>query len=177
MPRIEEPARPSSARGLEPPARSESPLARPASSSGATYSSYKTPEERAAFIKQQAEQRMAERLAALGLRAPTKTTGETPQQKAEREQKEKEERIRKAEEEDARREQERQRRLNEEQGIPPPAPKATGKKPPPAPPSRKTKADTHDAEAEAAKRAEQDAAERALREEQEAQEAETKAME
>lgn len=176
VPRIEEPARPSSARGLEPPARSESPVARPASSSGTTYSSYKTPEERAAFIKQQAEQRMAERLAALGLRAPSKPTGETPQQKAEREQREKEERIRKAEEEDARREQERQRRLNEEQGVPPPAPKAAGKKPPPAPPSRNKKADAHDAEAEA-KKAEQEAAERALREEQEAQEAETKAME
>ncbi|KAH7062422.1 hypothetical protein B0J12DRAFT_237675 [Macrophomina phaseolina] len=176
VPRIEEPARPSSARGLEHTARSESPVARPASSSGASYNAYKTPEERAAFIKQQAEQRMAERLAALGLRAPSKPTGETPQQKAEREQREKEERIRKAEEEDARREQERQRRLNEEQGVPPPAPKAAGKKPPPAPPSRNKKAETHDSDAEA-KRAEQEATERALREEQEAQEAETKAME
>lgn len=42
-------------------------------------SAYKTPAERAAFIKQQAEQRMAERLAALGLRPPPKA-GETPEQ-------------------------------------------------------------------------------------------------
>ncbi|KAF2141786.1 uncharacterized protein K452DRAFT_308847 [Aplosporella prunicola CBS 121167] len=174
-PRREEPARPSSARGLEPPARTESPVGRPSSSSGSTYSSYKTAEERAAFIKQQAEQRMAERLAALGLRAPVKT-GETPQQRAEREKKEREDRLRQAEEEDARREEERQRRLQQEQGVPPPAPPKAGKKPPP-PPVRKSKAESaQNAEMEA-KKAEQEAAERALREQQEAQEAETREME
>ncbi|KAK8203043.1 hypothetical protein IWZ01DRAFT_516059 [Phyllosticta capitalensis] len=166
-PRFEEPARPSSARALEPP-RDETP--RPASSSGggASYSSYKTAEERAAFIKQQAEQRMAERLAALGLRAPVKP-GETPQQRAEREQQEREDKRRKAEEEDARREAERQRRLQDEQGVPPPAAKPAGKKPPPAPPSRKVKPDAVD---EDTKRAEQ-----ALRDQQEAQEAQTKELE
>ncbi|KAK7556320.1 hypothetical protein IWX47DRAFT_882533 [Phyllosticta citricarpa] len=165
-PRFEEPARPSSARTLEP---SREEAVRPASSSGgASYSSYKTAEERAAFIKQQAEQRMAERLAALGLRAPVKP-GETPQQRAEREQQEREDKRRKAEEEDARREAERQRRLQDEQGVPPPATKPAGKKPPPAPPSRKAKPDAVDEET---KRAEQ-----ALREQQEAQEVETKELE
>lgn len=144
-------------------------------------SSYKTPAERAAFIKQQAEQRMAERLAALGLRAPVKA-GETPEQRAEREKKEREDKLRQAEEEDARREQERQRRLEGESTAPPAPPKAAGKKPAPPPPaSRKNKADvaqhdTQQAEAEA-KRAEHEIAEQALREQQQAQEAETKRME
>jgi len=110
---------------------------KPASSGGGSYSSYKTPEERAAFIKQQAEQRMAERLAALGIKTPSKP-GETPAQKAERERAERASKLRQAEEEDARREAERQVRLAEEQ-APPPAvtsPKGDGK-PPPPPPSRK----------------------------------------
>jgi hypothetical protein len=144
-------------------------------------SSYKTPAERAAFIKQQAEQRMAERLAALGLRAPAKA-GETPEQRAEREKKEREDKLRQAEEEDAKREQERQRRLEGESTAPPAPSKAAGKKPAPPPPaSRKNKADVaqHDvqqADAES-KRAENEIAEQALREQQEAQEAETKRME
>ncbi|KAH8598216.1 hypothetical protein B0O99DRAFT_567622 [Bisporella sp. PMI_857] len=106
--------------------------------SGGTYSQYKTPEDRAAYIKQQAEQRMAERLAALGIKAPAKS-GETAQQRIEREQNEKAAKLRQAEEEDAKRENERQARINEEQGIPPPAlaaPVPVAKKPPP-PPSRK----------------------------------------
>jgi hypothetical protein len=123
---------------------------------------------------------MAERLAALGIKAPTKV-GESSQQRSEREKKEREEKLRQAEEEDARREEERQRRLNDESAAPP-APKAPGKKPAPAPPaSRKNKADVaqHDfkqPEAEV-KRSENDVAEKALREQQEAQHAETRRME
>ncbi|KAF2405158.1 hypothetical protein EJ06DRAFT_502142 [Trichodelitschia bisporula] len=104
-----------------------------------SYAQYRTAEERAAFIKQQAEQRMAERLAALGIKAPSKP-GETPQQRQEREKREREERVRQAEEEDARREEERQRRLADEQIVPPTTGKSTAKKPPP-PPSRKNKSE------------------------------------
>ena len=141
---------------------------------GGLYSSYKTAEDRAAFIKQQAEQRMAERLAALGLKAPAKA-GDSSQERQEKERKEKEERLRKAEEEDARREQERQRRLAEDNSIP--EPRSIQKKPPP-PPSRKGKTDVaqHDkrqAVAEA-KRAEQEIAETALKEQQKAQLTETR---
>jgi hypothetical protein len=174
--RGEESDRAPSAR-FDSPARSADSTPRPSTTSA---SSYKTPEERAAFIKQQAEQRMAERLAALGLRAPVKP-GETAQQRQEREKREREEKLRKAEEEDARREEERQRRLNDESIAPPTVAKASGKKPPPPPVSRKNKAEVaqHDAkQAEAeAKRAENDIAEKALREQREAQEAETRRME
>jgi hypothetical protein len=124
---------------------------------------------------------MAERLAALGIKAPVKA-GETAQQRADREKKEREQKLRQAEEEDARREEERQRRLNEESAAPPVPTKSSGKKPAPPPPaSRKNKDATaqHDAkQAEAeSKRANNDVAEKALREQQEAQEAETKRME
>ncbi|KAI0202247.1 hypothetical protein F4808DRAFT_84312 [Astrocystis sublimbata] len=132
-------------RAEAPPTRLESPLSAGRTStppvsqspapSGGSYSSYKTPEERAAFIKQQAEQRMAERLAALGIKAPSKP-GETASQRMERERSERAAKLRQAEEEDARREAERQARIAEEQGVPPPAPKAEAKKPPP-PPARK----------------------------------------
>ncbi|ORY69956.1 uncharacterized protein BCR38DRAFT_502967 [Pseudomassariella vexata] len=125
-PRSDGPA--STSRTATPPA--------PAASGGGSYASYKTPEERAAFIKQQAEQRMAERLAALGIKAPTKP-GESTAQRMERERAERAAKLRQAEEEDARREAERQARIAEEQGIPAPAPKSEHKKPPP-PPSRKT---------------------------------------
>jgi hypothetical protein len=110
------------------------------STGGGSYSSYKTPEERAAFIKQQAEQRMAERLAALGIKAPSKG-GETPAQRAERERAERAAKLRQAEEEDARREAERQARLAEEQGppvLPAAAASKSESKPPPAPPSRRS---------------------------------------
>ncbi|KIN03836.1 hypothetical protein OIDMADRAFT_193759 [Oidiodendron maius Zn] len=130
--------------------RTESPVQKASPvTPGGTYSQYKTPEDRAAYIKQQAEQRMAERLAALGIKAPTKP-GETAAQRTEREQAERATKIRQAEEEDAKREAERQARINEEQGITaPPQPSASTqqsaatpaapqstKKPPP-PPSRK----------------------------------------
>jgi hypothetical protein len=175
-----EESRPAASRYDSPSAKADAPARTATPSSGGSYASYKTPEERAAFIKQQAEQRMAERLAALGIKAPVKA-GETPQQRAEREKREREEKLRQAEEEDARREEERQRRLNDESGAPPVITKGSGKKPAPPPPaSRKNKVDVaqHDvnqAEAES-KRAENDIAEKALRDQQEAQEAETNRM-
>ena len=101
-----------------------------------TYSSYRTSEERAAFIRRQAEQRMAERLAALGITPPTKA-GESLQQRQDREAKEREDRLQQADMEDKRREQERRRRLVDEQASPPSPVKSAGKKPPP-PPSRKS---------------------------------------
>ncbi|KAI1505549.1 hypothetical protein F5X99DRAFT_368427 [Biscogniauxia marginata] len=163
-----------------PPARTDSPslasrtASTPSSQSpapgGGSYSAYKTPEERAAFIKQQAEQRMAERLAALGIKAPSKP-GETSAQRMERERAERAAKLRQAEEEDARREAERQARIAEEQGVPPPAPKTEAKKPPP-PPSRKSAKHEDTAkkaeEEEAAKRAEE---ERLSREHEEQQRA------
>ncbi|RYC59767.1 hypothetical protein CHU98_g6431 [Xylaria longipes] len=111
------------------------PVSQSPGPSGGSYSAYRTPEERAAFIKQQAEQRMAERLAALGIKAPSKP-GETAAQRMERERAERAAKLRQAEEEDARREAERQARIAEEQGVPPPVAKAESKKPPP-PPVRK----------------------------------------
>jgi hypothetical protein len=152
-------------------ARTETPAA--ALASGAkSYSSYKTPEERAAFIRQQAEQRMAERLAALGIKAPSKP-GETAAQRSERERAERAAKVKQAEEEDARREAERQARLAEEQGVPPPAAKPDAKKPPP-PPSRKGKTDDNaarqTAEEESAKKAEQERLEKQQDEERRAAE-------
>ena len=147
----------------------------PSTGSTGSYSSYKTAEERAAFIKQQAEQRMAERLAALGIR-PINQTGESAAQRQAREKKEREDKLRQAEEEDAKREQERQRRIADEQITPPVAAKSSAKKPPP-PPSRKVTKSDEDSKRkleEDARKAEQ---ERALRAEQEAQEAKRRSME
>ncbi|PNS13817.1 Actin cytoskeleton-regulatory complex protein pan1 [Sphaceloma murrayae] len=172
----EEQARSASGSGYESP-RAEPPR-QPSSPapSGTSYASYKTAEERAAFIKQQAEARMAERLAALGLRAPSKP-GETPQQRQERERREKEDRLKKAEEEDAQREQERQQRLADESIAPP---GATGKKPPPPAPRKRggsiEKEESAQADAEA-ERANHQIAEEALKEQQEAQQAETRELE
>ncbi|KAI1085851.1 hypothetical protein F5B20DRAFT_520047 [Whalleya microplaca] len=154
----------SASRTLTPPTtRSPAP-------GGGSYSAYKTPEERAAFIKQQAEQRMAERLAALGIKAPSKP-GETTAQRMERERAERAAKLRQAEEDDARREAERQARIAEEQGVPPPAPKAEAKRPPP-PPTRKGAKNDFAAkkteEEEAAKKAEE---ERLSREHEEQQRA------
>ena len=153
-------------------------------SAGPSYSSYKTAEERAAFIKQQAEQRMAERLTALGLKPPTKS-GESAQQRLDREAKERDERLRQAEFEDAKRDQERQRRLADEQPSVPAAQKSVGKKPPP-PPSRKSRADSLGQQAEAKQkaedeelrlRAEQEGKEQAIKAQQKAQKEETRNME
>lgn len=155
-------------RAEAPPTRLESPslaartatppTTRSPAPGGGSYSSYKTPEERAAFIKQQAEQRMAERLAALGIKAPSKP-GETAAQRVERERAERAAKLRQAEEEDARREAERQSRIAEEQGVPPPVVKAEAKKPPP-PPSRKGGKNE-----DAARRAEEEAAKKVQEEE------------
>ncbi|KAI9662202.1 MAG: actin organization and endocytosis protein [Trizodia sp. TS-e1964] len=149
----------------------------PATSSIGTssYSNFKTAEERAAHIKQQAEIRMAERLAALGI-TPTARVTETLQQRQERERADTANRLREAEEEDRRRDQERQRRLADEEITPPTISspvKAAGKKPPP-PPSRKgVKSDSAEkedarkaAESESARLAEQERAEMAMRKEQ-----------
>ncbi|PQE03225.1 polyA nuclease protein [Rutstroemia sp. NJR-2017a BBW] len=135
-----------------PPAHTEAPASRAASSTptpGGSYSQYKTPEDRAAYIKQQAEQRMAERLAALGIRAPSKS-GETTQQRLEREKNERAAKLKQAEEEDARREAERQARIAEEQGLPAPAPEAkeVNKKPPPPPSRKAAKSDASERKAE-----------------------------
>ena len=147
-----------------------------------------THEERVAAAKQRAQQRIAERMAAAGLR-PSADSGETLQQRQEREKREREERLQRAEEEEAKREAERQRRLADETSPPPPsaaaaaATKAPAKKPPP-PPSRKGRTDSAgqgDAKkAEEAARASEQVRvkeERALREEQEAQEAERQKLE
>lgn len=155
----------------------------PAAQSTGSYSSYKTAEDRAAFIKQQAEQRMAERLAALGLKPPTKT-GESTQQRLERETREREDRVRQAEAEDTKREEERRRRLADERPSPPSV-KTSAKKPPP-PPSRKGRADSGAQRADAQRkaeeyaleaRAEQEGKEKAIRDQQQVQEARTKQME
>lgn len=134
------PERVASPRFEETPARTSTPPA-----TGGSYASYKTPEERAAFIKQQAEQRMAERLAALGIRSSSKP-GETAAQRAERERGERAAKIKQAEAEDARREQERQARIAEEQGVPPP-PAESAKKPPPPPARKGPKSDAADGDA------------------------------
>ena len=155
-----------------------------ATSSGGTYSSYKTAEDRAAFIKQQAEQRMAERLAALGLKPPTKA-GESNQQRQEREMRERQERVRQAEAEDIKREQERQQRLADEQPTPPINVTPATKKPPP-PPSRKSRTDSTGQRTEAKRKAdeaaaqaevEQRAKEQAIKDQQRAQEAQIKGIE
>lgn len=106
---------------------------------------------------------MAERLAALGLRAPAKV-GDSAADKQERERKEKEERVREAEAEDARREQERQRRLADETITPP----SIAKKPPP-PPTRRGRSDSG--------KPGDDGTETVLREQKAAQETKLKAME
>ncbi|KAL9603351.1 MAG: hypothetical protein Q9219_001213 [cf. Caloplaca sp. 3 TL-2023] len=163
---------------------SERDTPRSTSAAGSTYASYKTAEDRAAFIKQQAEQRMAERLAALGLKPPSKS-GESSQQRQEREARERRDRVRQAEAEDAKREEERQQRLAEEQPTPPVDNRPTPKKPPP-PPVRKGRSDSGAKNAENRRKsdvdamkikAEQEGKEQAIRDQQEAQEAETRAME
>lgn len=141
-----------------------------------SYSSYKTAEERAAFIKQQAAARMAERMAALDIR---KT--ETPAQKQERERKEATERLKKEEEEDAKREQTRQQRLAQESISPPDASgSGTSKKPAPPTPRKRggsvQQQDERQAKPEV-QRADHRLAEQALVEQQQEQIAETKDLE
>ncbi|PKX90860.1 actin cytoskeleton-regulatory complex protein PAN1 [Aspergillus novofumigatus IBT 16806] len=141
-----------------------------------------THEDRVAAARERAQRRIAERMAAAGLK-PQTDTSETLLQRQEREKREREERLRRAEEEDAKREQERQRRLAEEQRSTSNAPaKPVAKKPPPAPPSRRGRTDSAgQAEvkkaAEETVAAEQAAREQAIREEQQAQEEETNRLE
>lgn len=182
-------SREDSSRELTPTSHDRAPepreASRPAaaSASAGSYSSYKTAEDRAAFIKQQAEQRMAERLAALGLKPPTKSS-ESTQQRQEREAKERQDRVCQAEAEDAKREEERQRRLADEQPSAPEISKSS-KKPPP-PPTRNRRADSA-AQREEVKRqqdndalraeAEQQGKEQAIKDQQRIQQSETKGME
>lgn len=148
----------------------------PTSSAGSVPGS--THEDRVAAARERAQRRIAERMAAAGLK-PHNDSAETLLQRQERERKEREERLKRAEEEDAKREQERQRRLAEEQRGPmAQSAKPAGKKPPPAPPSRKGRTDSAgqaDAKkaAEEAAKVEQTAREQAIREEQQVQEEET----
>jgi hypothetical protein len=133
-----------------------------------------THEDRVAAARQRAQQRIAERMAAAGLKPSD--ANETLVQRQEREKKEREERLKRAEEDDAKREQERQRRLAEEKGGPSTAAsKTVGKKPPPAPPTRRARTDS--AGQADAKKADEVAREQAIRDEQEVQEAETKHLE
>ncbi|OQE94199.1 hypothetical protein PENNAL_c0004G00122 [Penicillium nalgiovense] len=138
-----------------------------------------THEDRVAAARERAQKRIAERMAAAGLK-PNDAT-ETLAQRQEREKKEREDRVKRAEEEDAKREQERQRRLAEERGGPTEAaPKIAGKKPPPAPPTRRARTDSAgqaDAKKEEEPKADQAAREQAIKEEQGVQEAETKRLE
>lgn len=173
--RVEETDRTSSNSRTDSPASSRPAAASP-QTTGSSYSSYRTAEERAAFIKQQAEARMAERLAALGLKAPSKG-GESAAQRADRERKEKEDRVKHAEAEDARREQERQARLQGE-SVAPPSPASKAKPPPPAP--RKNRGDSLQGQDQAQaeqKRAEDQIKEQALKEQQAAMAKETQEME
>ncbi|EPS25965.1 hypothetical protein PDE_00901 [Penicillium oxalicum 114-2] len=139
-----------------------------------------THEDRVAAARERAQKRIAERMAAAGLK-PSDST-ETLAQRQEREKREREERVRRAEEEDAKREAERQRRLAEERGgtaptstPAPAASKTAGKKPPPAPPSRRARTDS--AGQADSKKAEDVVREQAIREEQELQEVETQRLE
>ncbi|GES63016.1 actin cortical patch assembly protein Pan1 [Aspergillus terreus] len=163
----------------------ESPAVRPSPppSTGSTGSlPGTTHEDRVAAAKERAQKRIAERLAAAGLK-PHSEASETLVQRQEREKREREERLKRAEEEDALREQERQRRLAEERGTPAqPSTKPIGKKPPPAPPSRRARTDSADQSeakkaADEAAKVEQTAREQAIREEQQVQEEETKRLE
>ena len=104
----------------------------PAHPANVFYGPHRTAEERAAFVKQQAEQRMAERLAALGLKAPTKK-GDEHELNKDRQVSQQDEKVRQAEVVDMRRDEERQRRPADQKA--PIARKPLGKKPPP-PPSR-----------------------------------------
>ena len=134
----------------------ESPRSAATSSSAGNYSSYKSGEDRASYIKQQAEQRMAERLAALGLKPPT-ILGESSQQRHEREVRERQERRERAlqaEADDDKREQERQLRLAAERPTPPPGGSTITKKHPP-PPSRKGRSDSSGQRAEAKRKADE----------------------
>ncbi|CAI7580307.1 unnamed protein product [Penicillium bialowiezense] len=161
----------------------ETPAARPSMPASVDSSSSipgNTHDDRVAAARERAQKRIAERMAAAGLKP--NDSSETLSQRQERERKEREDRVRRAEEEDAKREEERQRRLAEERGGPSAAaPKPAGKKAPPAPPTRRARTDSA-GQADVKKgddsaKLEQAAREQAIKEEQEAQETETKRLE
>ena len=144
--------------------------------------------DRVAAAKEKALKRIQDRMAAAGIK-PAGDSGETAQQRAEREKQERADRVRKAEAEDAKREQERQARLANEGVAPAPtpaspkvAPSTKAAKKPPPPPTRKTRQDSADfsdrkaAESVAKAKAEEEAA-REIRAEKEAQEAERRRLE
>lgn len=117
---------------------------------------------------------MAERLAALGLRAPSKPA-ESIQQRQDREKQEREAKLRRAEEEDAKREQERQQRINDEFGVP----QGSKKPAPPAPRKRGGSIEKHEpvqAPIEVDHGSNTNT-EQGLRDQQQAQKAETKQLE
>ena len=124
---------------------------------------------------------MAERLAALGLKPPMKSSESSRQDSGH--DNERTNRLQQAEEEDSRRESERHRRLADEEPTPPEPSKAI-KKPPPAPPVRKARADSGAQRAGSKKKddlapeskAEQEGMEKAIKDQQAAQASETKAM-
>ncbi|ODH39301.1 actin cytoskeleton-regulatory complex protein PAN1 [Paracoccidioides brasiliensis] len=154
----------------------------PASTASTSSLTGLTHQERVASAKERAQKRIAERMAAAGLK-PSTDGGETLLERQEREKREREERRKRAEEEDAKREQERQRRIVEEQNSP--LVKPTNKKPPP-PPSRKGRTDSTghleakkvvDIEKLVRVNAESEERERSLRDEQQAQEAESRRLE
>ena len=102
-----------------------------------TSSPHQTADERAAFVKQQAQQRMAERLAALGLKPPSKTA-EPSRPREERNPRERNESSPLPSATDSVGDSEGLRRSADENSSPRPAPKPLGKKPPP-PPTRGTR--------------------------------------
>ncbi|KAJ5491487.1 Actin cytoskeleton-regulatory complex protein pan1 [Penicillium diatomitis] len=177
--RKEERQRPSTASPVQGRSSTASPAENssvPAPSSAPGSAPGGTHEDRVAAARERAQKRIAERMAAAGLK-PSDST-ETLAQRQERERREREERVRRAEEEDAKREAERQRRLAEERGGAAPAPAASrtaGKKPPPAPPSRRARTDS--AGQADSKKAEDVVREQAIKEEQELQGIETQRLE
>ncbi|WEW60095.1 actin organization and endocytosis protein [Emydomyces testavorans] len=144
-----------------------------------------THEERVASARERAQKRIAERMAAAGLK-PSSDASQSFSERQERERREKEERRKRAEEEDAKREAERQRRLAQEKSSSTVSPPKPAPKKPPPPPSRKARTDsTGHAETKKAEeaalairaKAEQEEKERTLRQQQEVQEAERRRLE
>lgn len=176
--RREETARPQAASAsqvsrIEPSTTSKNASTSQADTPKTSYSSYKTAEERAAFIKQQAAARMAERLAALDIKQPSKQ--ETPQQRQDREARESSERLKREEEDDARREQARQQRLADESIAPPP--QANSKPVPPAPRKNRPSLSQQPSQQGGQQTSQSQEREQALMEQQQSQLAEAQALE
>lgn len=146
----------SSRRPISPPPRDRTPPATPAAPRDAVHSpppappaptsaraavpstKSMTPEERTAFIRQQAQERLAARMRALGMAAPEDTPSSSVDQSVEdrlaREKKEAEEKARQAEKQQEEREAARKARLQQAGGGAPEPPAAPSSAPtPPAP--------------------------------------------